>query len=335
MKRFSESAHRITVSLDDVEPVTVTLPHPIVPDTIKATLSPTDSIVDIIAAKALHGVWPDDDIQHKGFRWNAETLEPRTYLMDDEQLESHLLCQLPYCHWKNKSWPLPSDLEARRNAEESTQVRFIIGDIFGIVADQKDQHELRFQLKINESSHETADWYVRAHLPIRISPLGTPIVLLSAVDQRLSESLQKEGKLDRGPAKKNFHRIFGHVSEEERIVIPIPTMEVARLFRYILRLNSTRIRPTEWQKENVPQGNNATSPYLTTFIGCLYRECTINDNLSYKLLGPLKLKFGYCSKCWEISSELKHCGRCKAVSYCSVKCQLDDWPVHKLSCIQL
>ena len=323
-KRLSESAHRITVSLNGVEPVTVTLPHPIVPHTIKTTLSQTHGIIDIVAEKALHDLWPDDGIQPERFRWNAEKLEPWMDNLGHQYLEYHLHFQLSPRDWED-DWSLPSH-PARGKTDAWIRLRVIIGDILKLAVEKKDQ--LRFQLKIDESS-ETADWYVRAHLPIRTSPLGTPILLLSAVDQRLSERLQREGKLDKDRAKKDLHRIYGHVSEEEKIVIAIPTVEVARLLRYTLRLNSTKIRPNEWQKENLPQGK-PTSPCLSTYVGCLYW-----DDLAINAISPPRFEVGYCAKCWEISRELKWCGRCKSITYCSVKCQLDDWAEHKLSCFKI
>ena len=325
-KRLSESAHRITISLDGVEPLTVTLPHPIVPSTIKATLFRSDGVIDIIAEKALHDVWPEDCLQGDQFRLDSEKLKPWA---DSSWLQIHLIGQFYPASLRVDAWPISFaadlDLEARRAADDVTQLRLIINDIFFHAVNKG---QLRFQLKIADESSESADWYIRAHLPIRTSPMGTPILLLSAVDQRLSERLQKEGKLDRDRARKNFHRIFGHVSEEEKIVISIPTLECARLLRYVLRLNSIKIRTTDWLQENAPQGK-AASPCLSTFIGCLYQDCFQKERLSVSLM---KLNFGYCCKCWQISNSLKRCGRCKSAPYCSAKCQLEDWSGHKPFC---
>ena len=38
-----------------------------------------------------------------------------------------------------------------------------------------------------------------------------------------------------------------------------------------------------------------------------------------------------CAKCLK-GKGLKHCGRCKTVSYCCEKCQEADWSHHKLTC---
>jgi radical SAM protein with 4Fe4S-binding SPASM domain len=34
----------------------------------------------------------------------------------------------------------------------------------------------------------------------------------------------------------------------------------------------------------------------------------------------------------ESRAKLNKCGRCRAVAYCSVACQKDDWPRHKAVC---
>ena len=314
-RRLSESAHRITISLDGVEAVTVTLPHPIDPITIKATLFRCDGIIDIVAEKALRDVWPEDDIELGRSRWNAEKLGPWS-----DQFDLHdsllILTTSQYPLWYMKKLMMGDSAPVDGTAGEMdnmARLGQILAYIF-IRALEKD-HQFRFQLKLDVAgSSEDSDWYVRAHLPIRTSPSGTPILLLSAVDQRLSERLQREGKLNKDRAKKDLHRIYGHVSEEERIVIHIPTLEVARLLRYILRLISTKIRPMEWQKENLPQGK-PMSPCLSTFIGFLYRDCIVNEMHSFE---PPPFEIGYCFKCWEKSKHLKRCGRCKSVSYCSV-----------------
>ena len=41
---------------------------------------------------------------------------------------------------------------------------------------------------------------------------------------------------------------------------------------------------------------------------------------------------GNCSMCGILTNDLKQCGNCKKVSYCSIKCQKDDWVKHKQVC---
>ncbi|KAJ7752479.1 hypothetical protein DFH07DRAFT_825496 [Mycena maculata] len=42
-----------------------------------------------------------------------------------------------------------------------------------------------------------------------------------------------------------------------------------------------------------------------------------------------------CTKCMSTGPELRQCGRCKSVWYCSRECQTKDWPYHKQSCKQV
>ena len=69
-----ESVHRFTVSLDGVKPLTITLPHAILPDTLKATLLLQEGIVQVAATKTLNDLWPEDVIRDK-FRWNPDKLQ--------------------------------------------------------------------------------------------------------------------------------------------------------------------------------------------------------------------------------------------------------------------
>lgn len=57
-----------------------------------------------------------------------------------------------------------------------------------------------------------------------------------------------------------------------------------------------------------------------------------------KLIQPpaLTLKQALCFSCWDESSNLSRCSACKRVSYCSAKCQKQDWNRnHKKICKKL
>lgn len=40
-----------------------------------------------------------------------------------------------------------------------------------------------------------------------------------------------------------------------------------------------------------------------------------------------------CVRCGVVSGELKRCGRCRSVVYCSAECQKSHWQAHKVSCV--
>ena len=309
MKWPCESTHRISVSLDGVEPVNITLPYPVfVPSVNPIALPRKGGVIEVVLKKALYDLWPDNIIDDR-LRWNAEKLLPLT---DMDTLIAHLCCQ--YC------------LGRKPEADMMTKVRHIIRGIFERVIGTG--HE-RFQLKI-EGSTDSPDWFIRAHPPVRMSPHdGSPILLLSALDHHLQERLQGEGKWDIGRAKKSFHRIFGHVPAEEKVVIPIESTEMAQILRYILRLNSTKVRPTSWQNENLPRGKSP-SPWLATFVRPLYLDAV--DGMTPTSTSSAVIEIDYCAKCKKKGGDLKLCGKCKAVSYCSFECRRADSSKHKSSC---
>ena len=127
-----------------------------------------------------------------------------------------------------------------KETDGMTKVREIIFCIFVNVIYCGHEH---FQLKVKGST-DSPDWFIRAHPPVRTSPRGTPILLLSALDHHLQERLQSEGKLDISRAKKSFHRIFGHVAAEDKLVIPIESTEVSKILRY------TRLHPPPQFEQN-------------------------------------------------------------------------------------
>ena len=51
----------------------------------------------------------------------------------------------------------------------------------------------------------------------------------------------------------------------------------------------------------------------------------------------IKSPFDACATCGKHQTQLqlKKCGRCKAVFYCSVACQKNDWKQHKTECKKL
>ena len=310
-----QSSHRITVSLDGVQPLTITLPHPILPDTFKATLRRNDRIVDLAVAKALYDLWPEDVIRDQ-FRWNADKLEPWT---NRRSMLLHLQSQFRMDYLNNFLGP-----NGTRGKDALTRIREFISAIFSFVTDE-DQHLFAFQAN---GQTDEVEWYVRAHPPVRISPRGSPILLLSVLEE--SQIKRPESKLKgRSPVVTDFEKVFMARDlpiQKEITNFALETGEEIRLFRHILRYNSTKIQPTAWQKENLSQGES--SPWLATFIRPLYLDGLLNDR-------DARSGNVCCAKCRKSSGvEMKRCGRCRKVSYCSVECQRSDWAKHKPSCSQ-
>jgi hypothetical protein len=185
-----------------------------------------------------------------------------------------------------------------------------------------------------KDSTQSPIWYIRAHLPVRISPVGSPLLILSAVDHRLAENLTKQGKLNKNDDFNDYVRIYAQPSNgsQNRTIFTFTSVE-EQLLRYILRLNSTQIVPSNWQKKNLPQGEN--SPWLATFISPLYDDNPLHQASDSDALQTPKEKKNdqyNCASCRKISENLKRCSRCRTVVYCSVECQHGHWALHKTVC---
>ena len=221
MKWPCESTHHITVTFDGVEPINITLPFPVLLSSIikPIVLPEKGGAIEVLLQKALYDLWPEDIIQDR-LRWIPEKLAPWT---DAEALSMHLSCQFS----RNQSQKSENGIKIA--TDTMTNVREIICNIFQSVIGKGNE---RFQLKVNGST-DSPDWFIRAHPPVRTSPHGTPILLLSALDHHLQERLLSEGKWDIDRAKKSFHRIFGHVAAENKVVISMESAEVAQIVRFI------------------------------------------------------------------------------------------------------
>ena len=312
-----ESSHRIVVSLNKVDQITITLPHPIVSDTIESAVGLKDGIVEIYARKALNNdLWPEDVLMEQ-FRWKPDSFAPwddhnaLAYIHLRENLQTQL--DLAVKEDTNKIGAI------HRGNVALSQVREIIRTIF-VQATQNGQ--LRFQLQMKTSSAKRNDakvfCYIRAHPPVRVSSRGSPILFLSVTNQQ---------------SKSEFRRLFPDAGANASIsVILANSSEVALLFLQILRVNSAKIQPTPWQKENLPLEGESGSAWMATFIRLLYVDGFLNGEILQPL--PLPATKGRCAKCRAFADNLKFCARCVAETYCSAECQRSHWKTHKPSCIE-
>ena len=309
-----ESAHNITVSLDRVKSITVCLPHPILPKSIKAALQRKAGIVEVVAVKALPtDLWPDDVVDER-FRWNPDQLEPCR--MDHATIMLHTYSQLPISFFKLQT--SDSLKLSGRYKDALAGVREFIGKIF----DARTEEGIANFTAVLQNREEFPLIYLQIHSPVLTSPQGTPILLVSVLDHIQSVQLRHEGHVNQ--KEPNTGEIFREGNPTGKGMVlksySLNTLEEIYLLRSILRLNSTKIQPTTWQEENLPL--NEPTPWLATFIRPLNRYGFSHSE-----------QFEYCANCNEdTSDEPKRCGRCKAVIYCSVECQRADWPKHKPSC---
>ncbi len=302
----------------------LSFPHPIVVNEIRATLRRKDRLINLVLKKALHEPWPHEFETDQSRRVLLDSLKP----WEDKNnagrsLGHHLGSQFKLSDIQNLSLSNKSTLNGVRQIIKSL---FLYATVYGS-GNGSDEC-----FAIGRDSTESPDWYIRIHLPARISPDGSPLLIISAVDHRLAENLTEQGKLDKNKALNDYVRIYVQLNGEIFNKLSTLNPEEEKLLRYILRLNSTKIIPTTWQKKNLPLGEN--SPWLATFISPLYDDHP-NDQASFdawqKTRG-VNQKEKSCESCKKISENLKRCSRCRTVVYCSVECQRGHWALHKTAC---
>ena len=338
----SISAHKITFSLKKTKPLTLQFPWPFLADqgdieTSIVVRGKNNKILHIVLKKSLSDLWPIEfDINRR--KWDVENLPSFKNYENNGTLEDHIDAQFDCTLLMAPSFsPIVADdsiypLQDLRNI--MNYIYFVIQTCpVGSIAiySPEDDKDAAFKLLV--------------HLPIRFTPQGVPLLLVSAIDLQLSKELVEQGRLgDDRQFKLDYERIIGRNCKSIRFNASLT--ETIRLLRYLLRLNSTKIKPSNWQLENLPlKGNNL---WMASFLSPLYAEF-IADNcgeIKSKMLQESKSvpiqkteessnsRPLFCAGCLVGNCNLKFCSRCESVFYCSVECQKKDWKNHKPQCLR-
>ena len=351
--KLCESAHRITLSLNRFKPLTFTLPHAILPESLKASLKRQEGIVEVVVKKALDNFWPDDFSPSEqqlssSYPWNAEDLKPWT---EKKLLARHIGSQFrPENHnvtgRETNSRYFLLQVSSFINtlfdhAVEEPNNGDLYYEVYHSTAQSKEDHERMINLMTDQEENPqlVPDWFIRVHLPVRKSPRGTPILLMSVGDRHLYDRLNS--LFDSGEEwhfcncsildeDQDDHQHSAEASSTSRNVY-LTTDGVAQFFRYILRLNSMKIQPTAWQRENLGL-SSMKSPWLATFVQPIYRQLSSYEMILHHWFYPPPANIRWCARCRMRPDHLKLCARCKGICYCSAECQRADWPTHKQSC---
>ena len=328
-----ESVHGLTLSLrqpNDIEPLALNFPFPILVNDICATLHRKTRSIDLVLKKAIYEPWPCEFQATTLSRWNVDNLKP---WKDGSEVESQLMVHL--CH-QYKMKEIRSHLsqnepktDLRLNMSALNHVRRVILSLM--------QSNEEFVCIRRKDSPQSPDWYIRVHLPVRVSPLGSRILLLSAIDLRLIEKLNLQGKVDVQQSSDDYTRIFDAPRYKKdpdgnMLILWTFNSEQEQLLRYVLRLNSTKIMPSNWQKKNLPQGEN--SSWLATFVSPLYDDFPMDQEsfIAFQMEKEIEKVPTSCAACNKLSENLKRCSRCRSIFYCSVECQRGHWTQHKNDC---
>lgn len=339
LSHLSEASHEIRINGPDFDKI-IRFPWPFKISEVHSIGEPEDEPLRLILPKAIYEPHPfewDRTLKwsiDSSKEWNNETLT--------KDLNFHLSAQFQYSDLKRQMMDLP---EAEHNGLRG--IREVIRTVFqSAVLDGQcwfvieSKHDLRMKNL----------WFLRVHLPVRISPWGSPMLFLTANDHRLAQKLVDRGILEQAQATEDFKRFFvGGANSSAVASIYIQNEEEENILRYLLRLNSTKVDRCSWPIENLPSGKH--SPWLATFLTPSYVDAAgtdeemsdlleLTNNLAIvseesKAFKDLKLEpVEFCTKCSKIGN-LKRCSRCKSVKYCSLECQKSDWAAHKTKCAQI
>lgn len=322
-----------------MQPLTLCFPHPFLVDCIDATLRRTDRSIRVVLKKALNEPWPYDfNLKPK---WDVDKLKlwKELYPQDEaSELYSHVSIQKGYQGLKNYF-----GMDTFGNTAHLPEIRLlppmeIVRNTIGTILIQVQQKRCEFFAiqRVPSPGHAIAQAYesplffIRAHPPILTSPFGSPTISLSVLDWRLSNELVKKGHLKAENTKEDFDRIFRPRNKKSTtpMLLWINTEDSISLLRYVFRLNSTKMKPSSWQEENLP----LCSTYLATFVSPLYLDHFPAKNL---VSGKDNRQFT-CAGCGKKSNiQMKRCSRCKTMTYCTTECQKAHWREHKLVCSEM
>jgi hypothetical protein len=232
-----ESCHDVTVSLTQpskIKPLSLTFPFPILAKNVQATLHRKSRHVDLLLKKSLLEPWPCE-FHSKNSKWIIDDLVP----------------------WEN----VPHTAEdGFKNVEHHLSSQFVSKEVsFARFRDSKSSALDNLRLKLGAlmfgvvefvSYGRNDDRYLlKFHRPLLTSPMGNPILLITAIDGNLTRKLEQEFCTTNSNVPKEVMdhlRIYEEVFQlstlipKDRLVLDAETEEEFQLLRFLLRLNSTR-----------------------------------------------------------------------------------------------
>jgi hypothetical protein len=314
-----ESSHEIRVfrmqQQKNYEPLSLSFPYPIILENIRLILDPTCRHVELVVKKALWELWPCE-YRRADDLYNVIEPDQLKPWKEEESLQrslkTHISSQFNINHMANTSLMKKSPLNV---------VRRVMKALF------LDPARPRY-VTIQRMNAPEPDWFFLVHRPVSTTPTGRPFLLLSAIDFRLAEKLVKGGKWSEEKNAEDLKRVFP--GGKEIMTIPIKTTEDSKLLKFVLRLNSSKIKPSTWQKKNLTLGED--SPWMATFVSPLYSDNPHLDVESADASSRSMNDNNCCAACKKVSESLKRCSRCRSAVYCCVECQHQHWPQHKMVC---
>ena len=231
-----ESCHDITFSLDQpskIKPLSISFPFPILAKDVRATLHRKSRHVDLVLKKSLQEPWPCE-FHTKTSKWIVDDLLPWENSSSDSMfniIEHHLASQFSSL----EEIDAEKSLDPKCSALHSFRLK--------IMAMMLDDVEY-------VSYGRNNDWYLlKLHRPILTSPMGSPILLITALDDNYVKDMTKRITPKNLPIVKEvvdhtliYNKVFpfGTSGPKKKLDFDAGTEEEFQLFRFLLRLNSTR-----------------------------------------------------------------------------------------------
>ena len=327
LSRVEETLSRLKVSL----------PWPINVHGIESALLDSPNRIRIIAKKCIDDAWPGDYGGRS--KWDINRLRPWKDLGKNENLKNHIEAQFDCCsfYMSRRCMKIPSPLTPL------CEVRDTIRAIF------YSHYQNKFQLMAvtGPSNPDHPVFFFRLHPPVRFSPHGSPLLLVSVIDYSRLKELIIQGKVDWDEFQSDYHRLITERVSKDVCVIRASTDAELLVLRYVLRVNSTRMRRSAWQSKNLPRGQD--TPWICTFLTPLYSETITNtcgpltdQVLKKKYIFPFRtitcppsnaLFRKSCAYCYVVKVQLKSCAVCNTIYYCSTYCQRSHWYLHRKDCV--
>ena len=307
-----------------------------------------NKFVHLTLKKSLSDLWPVEfDINRR--KWDVESLSLFKNCNRNGVLDDHVAAQFGCA-------PLVAQLIPRKTVDDNISpledLRRIVKSIFSTSKISMDV------MVIYSPDSPLPVFHLLVHLPIRFPPQDYPLLLVSVFDFQIMKQLAEQDNSEAEQLQLDYECIIK--PEFDVHEIEAHSTETIPLLRYLLRLNSTKIKPSTWQLENLRLRKN--SPWMCSFISPLYAEHLVNccdlfwmkmndiqqksmqkqlpsvpitDQLPEEMEEKETNSRPCCTSCSVENVNLRFCALCKVTGYCSAECQRKDWNRHKPQCVLL
>ena len=232
--------------------LTLTFSWP-VRDDLQATLHRAQRLIKLTLKKSLFEPWPRD--RFNSAEWVVDNLKQWTEKSRQfDGLSRVMLTQYKFTDLQAGLW------NGETRSSSLNEVRRIIREVF-MISVRNDHSSFKIFNK-NRAKPDSPDWFLFIHLPVRLSPVGSPLLSMTVIDHRLTEKKIKCGLINKGSALREFENA---IPRDGRGVpnLYMYSEEESVLFRYVLKLNANKIVQKQIRK-------HSKSVLLDTFISPLY-----------------------------------------------------------------